>query len=256
MKDPAKQRPPVVRMPPLLLEVVGLAGPLCTLESDPSWSIRQVKDELQARIGWPSSQQQVLLGTTRLADDVFLQVAASLHSAPAPPAGDLQRLTLTLIRLQEVPSLRKSIRLRDEEAALALLENPRVDLLEIDNEGHTVLHSAIARYLPQVAFGILRREDFKALHASSISGRTALHVAASLGCLEICRAITRHPDFNYELLSRVDRDGKTARALAALGGHEEVMYFLADAEARGPRKWHFQAPPVNWWASFKSWHWF
>lgn len=124
-----------------------------------------------------------------------------------------------------------AIEREDEAAAIRLLQQPLLPgLNDVDQNGMTVLMTAISGSLFNVALAILARPDFTGINAKSRRGLTALCWAAFQGSLAVCQAIVGRADFT-ELLA-VDSWGNTASQVADANEYGAVAEFLQNAEAQ------------------------
>lgn len=196
----------------------------------------QVRGEVFARTGIPELEQVLLIGRVELSseDDVLasaMRLAASQDNGQVP--GRLPVLQLTLIREEEPPPpqvLQQAIRRGDSDAALELLQRPRLRGLNETDQVGSLLHTAIHRNLIPVALALLERKDFKQVNAKdAVHSWTALHRAACRGLMDVCEAILSRPDFQ-ELRAK-NRDGMTAEDVAAAHGHTHVAALLATIRA-------------------------
>lgn len=207
--------------------VNGLAGPRCTVEASTEWTILQVHEAIEEKIGVPVDWQKLVKNTEQLNWEV---VVGSLISE------DSQSLQLTLL-VEEVPepepgALLAAIYFRDEALALQLLRRHQVPgLNDLDQQGNTALHKALFNHLQEVAVVIARKPEFSGINGADRTRLfTALHHAAEEGFLPVCRAIVGRADFTG--LLALDHHGRTALQVARDFRYRAVVAFLKDAEAR------------------------
>lgn len=92
--------------PQIELSVSGIAGHVCALSANRSWTIRKVKEVIFTKTGIPAPEQVLLLGTVELDKD-----AARLLSF-LPPGAVGRAVNLTLVRQEAAPpaeALREAI---------------------------------------------------------------------------------------------------------------------------------------------------
>lgn len=200
----------------------GLAGPRCTLEASAEWTILEVHEAIEAKLGVPFHWQRLVKDTEKLAWKV--EVASLISETPD------ETLQLTLI-VEEAPepepmALREAIEGRNETLALLFLKRKEASgLSELDPDGLSLLHSAIAACLQRAALVIAGKPSFTQINAKDRWGSTALHYAAGRGSLPVCQAILGHADFK-ELLA-VNSAGRTALEVACNQGHRGVAARLS-----------------------------
>merc|ERR1712107_256220 len=85
---------------------------------------------------------------------------------------------------------------------------------------------------PSVAW--IRRDSRERKNFSSVvnfqdpaSGRTALHIAAAEGLVDVCQRILSREDFSA--VNAEDKQGKTALAYAEAAGHTEICQMIRRA---------------------------
>lgn len=159
------------------------------------------------------------LRTSRFAAQVrqlLLQRGLDVGGADAPQAEERALASTALVG---------AIRRGQQARALRFLKRRSLPgLNSLSTDGASVLHFAIHQQLPEVAVGILLRDDFHSANSSTEQGETALHWAAIRGYLSVCQALLARPDFH--LLRAARRDGRTALHLAFEQNHAEVANFL------------------------------
>lgn len=87
--------------PDLAVEVIGLAGPLCSLDVCSSWTVFKVKELLSERTGIPEFAMGLIIGSYTCKDDaadLCDEIAAAGARCWTDSEGIKQRLTMTLVK--------------------------------------------------------------------------------------------------------------------------------------------------------------
>ena len=71
-------------------------------------------------------------------------------------------------------------------------------------KGRSLLQHAIMKRMPELALPILAHPEFDQVNKRDFLGITALHAAAALGYVDVCRAILARGDF-IEVLAEGDK---------------------------------------------------
>lgn len=205
----------------LQIQVLGLAGHVCTLLAEWSWTVQQVHDTIFHATGIHPKEQHLFFGIKRLAPGWAglkeVPLLAELEEIP-------KSIEVTLVRqmIIEPGAVAKAIRKGDSLLALELLALPNVkDLNDTDRFGQTILHYAANREMTQVCLAILKRKDFHKVNTADAQGATALHLAATNGLAEVCRALMKHREFTAYYVQ--DCFGKTAADWAKEVPHQETL---------------------------------
>lgn len=93
-----------------------------------------------------------------------------------------------------------------------------------DDQGVTVLHTAIHLGRTAVAMALLKAKAFKNLNSKDSQGWTALHEAAIFGSTSVGTALLDMPEFTR--VNAQDKSARTALHLAAMKGHVDVLELL------------------------------
>lgn len=152
--------------------------------------------------------------------------------------------------------LNHAIQARDEAKALRLLEESSIETVdglsfrsfceEVPQEGATLLHLALLYGLPRAALAIALHPNFT-MHRE-VMGRqeniTALHLAASMGLLDVCEALLQRgglalagPEVERSVIlllcpsgdELILKRGQNALDLARQHRHSEIIEFLKEA---------------------------
>lgn len=123
---------------------------------------------------------------------------------------------------------------RERGPALEMLKSFRslteVGLRQQSSSGHTLLHVAIKKKMPDVALAIIAHPQFDLINERLRSGATALHLAARWGMMEVCKAIVQRNDFT-QILAEDGAPDMTALRVALMRNLTPLAQFLREAEA-------------------------
>jgi len=186
-----------------------------TLELEAGCRARRLKSYLQAELGIPTSEIQLLCGSRLLADgEVAVPRAAGEAEGGAADSGGSSGGVAT--SESAAPVELAMVRTRPSKLPAFLRRVGLERAADVAFDGSTVLHLAATRGESEICLELLANSEFTALNAQDFLGNTALHSAAAHGLPEVCAGLLKHPGFTA--LSVANNNGHSALHLAALRG--------------------------------------